>query len=174
MLREVARQEAWQRKYPEGVWIAVTMTPRGTPNAIALGWVMPVSGKPPLCAIAVGKTRYSHECLKAVPEFVLAIPSEDQHAEMLYCGSHSGRDEEKFPACGFKTAPATKVRPPLLLGCCANLECKVVAAYDGGDHTIFMGEILASHADPDAPGRLYTLGKNRYGGVREIVKTGPA
>ena len=33
---------------------------------------------------------------------------------------------------------------PLLAGCLAWLECGLVQVYDGGDHSIFLGEVLNS------------------------------
>ena len=30
---------------------------------------------------------------------------------------------------------------PVLLGCIASLECRVTSSYDGGDHSIFVGEV---------------------------------
>jgi len=171
MLKEIPLKQFWRRKYPEAVALAVTVKPSGEPNVITLGWAMPTSGKPPLCVISVGHTRYSHECLTKTPEFVLALPSEEQFKESLFCGTNSGRDMEKVAASGFKTRKASKVKPPLLEGCVTCLECRVVSTHETGDHTLFVGEIVAAHIDDDAPGRLYTLGDSRFGGVQPVVKT---
>jgi flavin reductase (DIM6/NTAB) family NADH-FMN oxidoreductase RutF len=171
MFEEVPLKKCWMRKYPEAVTLAVTLKPSGEPNVIALGWAMPASFDPPLCVISVGHTRYSHECLEKHPEFVLAFPTEEQHAAALFCGSHSGREMDKLAACGLKTLPAKHVKPPLLDGCSTNLECRVVASFPAGDHTLFVGQILAAHVDRAAPGRLYGLGGNGFGGVRPVEKT---
>jgi len=171
MLKEIPLKGVWKRKYPEPVALAVTVKPSGEPNVIALGWAMPTSGRPLLCVISVGHPRYSHECLTKTPEFVLAFPTEEQYKEALHCGTNSGRDGDKVTASGFKTRPATKVKPPLLEGCSTNLECRVVSTHETGDHTLFVGEIVAAHIDEEAPGRLYTLGGGSYGGVRGEEKT---
>ena len=126
---------------------------------------MPTSGQPPMCAISIGLTRYTHELLERVPEFVLALPGEDMEQACVYCGTYSGRDVDKFKETGLTPLPATKVRPPLIAECLANLECRVVGKIRTGDHTIFAGEIVAAHHS-DKPGhRLFNLGGGRYGGL---------
>jgi len=39
--------------------------------------------------------------------------------------------------------PAKKVTPPLISECIAHIECKVQDVYPTGDHSIFVGEVLA-------------------------------
>lgn len=41
---------------------------------------------------------------------------------------------------------ARRIRPPPLEGAVANLECNLVAHLETGDHTIFVGEVVAAHA----------------------------
>ena len=50
--------------------------------------------------------------------------------------------------------PATQVKPPLVAGARACFECRVVDTCRTGDHTIFVGEVLASHMDEAAGPRL--------------------
>jgi flavin reductase (DIM6/NTAB) family NADH-FMN oxidoreductase RutF len=133
---------------------------------------MQTSFEPLLFAVSIGHTRYSHQLLSECKEFVLAFPNEDQANEMWYCGSHSGRKVEKFAKSGFEPLPATKVKPPLIRGACANLECKLISTLETGDHTIFVGEVVAAHVEPDAPGRLFSLpGAGwSFGGLRPVIK----
>lgn len=164
-MKEVDLDQAWARKYPEQVALAVTVSQQGKPDIITLGWVMPTSGQPPMCAISIGLTRYTHELLRQVPEFVLALPGEDLEAACVYCGTHSGRDVDKFKETGLTALPATRVRPPLIAECLANLECKVVGSMRTGDHTIFVGEVVAAHHSERPGCRLFNLGGGRYAGL---------
>ena len=168
-MEEVAVSKAWNKKYPEQIGLAVTVDEKGTANVIALGWVMPTSGSPPMAAISVGHGRYSHELIQQCKEFVLAFPNEDQGREMLFCGTKSGRDVNKEKESGFEFVPAKQVKPPLIKGCVANFECKLVSQHETGDHTIFVGEILTAHVE-DGKGRLYTLGGGDFGAVTPIKK----
>ncbi len=157
-MREVPVTEAWGRKYPEQVSCAVAKDEKGRATIIPLGWMMPTSFEPPMLAVSVGKTRYSHHCLKLSKEFVLAFPSKDQKDAVLYCGTHSGRDVDKFSESGFRPMQAKSIGGPLIAEAVANFECRVVSETDAGDHTIFVGEIVAAYVDDEHRQRLYSLG----------------
>jgi len=163
MQEQVPLSKAWERKYPELIVMVTTISAEGRPNIITLGWAMPTSGDPPMCAISIGIGRYSHDLLQQVPEFVLAFPAEDMEEAMLFCGSQSGRRVDKFKETGLTALPATRVRPPLIGEAVTNLECEVVATLLTGDHTIFVGEIVAAHHSERQVRRLYNLGQTGFG-----------
>lgn len=164
-MKQVPVEEAWKRKYPEQVSWAVSVDGEGKADIISLGWCMPTSFDPPMVAISVGKTRYSHKLISESREFVVAFPSEEMGKEVLYCGTHSGRDVDKLKETGLVAVPAKKVRPPLIEGCVANFECKLVGEIETGDHTIFVGEIVAAHVSEEQKKRLYNLGDYTFSGL---------
>ena len=156
-MRQVSPAEAFKRKYPEQIVLAVSADAAGRPDIITLGWAMPTSGRPPMLAISVGHTRYSHGLIEKGGEFVLAFPSIQLAEACMVCGSTSGRDTDKIKTANLRTAPAKVVRPPLLEGCLANFECRVRSKLTTGDHTIFVGEVLASHVDESVSERVYNI-----------------
>jgi len=156
-MRQVSPAEAFKRKCPEQIVLAVSADAAGRPDVITLGWAMPTSGVPPMLAISVGHTRYSHELIEKGGEFVLAFPSIQLAEACLLCGTKSGRDTDKLAAAKLRTEPAKLVRPPLLAGCLANFECKVRGKLVTGDHTIFAGEVLAAHVDDSVTDRVYNF-----------------
>jgi len=160
MLRQVSPQEALKKKYPEQVACAVCADAEGNPNIIPLGWLMQTSFKPPMCAISVGHTRYSHDLIEARGEFVAAFPGEGYEDDVLYCGNHSGREVDKFANTSFTPEEAISVEPPLIGEAIANLECRVDGALETGDHTIFSGEIVAACLRDDAKRRIYNMGSH--------------
>ena len=111
-----------------------------------------------MLAISVGKTRYSCEVVRGAGEFVLAFPSELQHKDVMLFGTKSGRDADKLGESGEQTTPATKIDSVLLVNAVANFECRLAGEMEAGDHIIFVGEVVASHLNPDRPNRLYTVG----------------
>jgi flavin reductase (DIM6/NTAB) family NADH-FMN oxidoreductase RutF len=135
--------------FPTVATMAVTIDEKEEPNIITLGWAMKTSHDPPMVAISVKPSRYSHELLEEAREFVLSIPTMDIVEELHYCGRHSGRDAQKFQEMGLTQMAAKKVKPPLIKECAANLECKVISTLTTGDHTIFAGEIVAAHVQDD-------------------------
>jgi len=164
-MKEVRVGEAWGRKYPEPVVLAVSIGD-GKANIIPLGWSMITSFGPPMMAISIGHTRYSHELISKGKEFVLAYPTENMGKDVLYCGTHSGMDVDKFKATSLKSMPAKLIKPPLIEGAAANFECKVVSQIDTGDHTIFVGEVVTAYVSDEKKRRLYTLDRNKsFGGL---------
>jgi len=154
MQREVSYAEAcklWCR--PERVVLAVSLGAEGPADIIALGWKMRTSGAPPMVAISVGLTRHSHKLIQEAGEFVLAAPGEDMAAAVLFCGTRSGRDTDKFAEAKLTPVKARLVKPPLIAEALVNLECVVRGSLLTGDHTIFAGEIVASHVT-DKPGPM--------------------
>ena len=162
--------EAIVKKYPEQVVIVLAKEKSGRVNPITLGWTMPTSHEPPMMAFSVGLRRYSLGVLRAAKECVIAYPSELQAKETLMFGTKSGRDTDKLELSGLKTVPATVVDCVLLDDAVANFECRLIHELQTGDHVIFAGEIVASFVNPEAPGRLYTVGKGyKMGGI--LIRT---
>jgi len=155
---ETSFSEAIVKKYPEQTAIVLARENTGKVNPITLGWVMFTSHNPPMMAFSVGITRYSLKVIRQAREFVIAFPTELQSRETLLFGTSSGRDIDKLKMSGIKTAPARKVNSLLVEEAAANFECRLIGEFPTGDHVIFVGEVIASHINPDAPGRLYTVG----------------
>ena len=164
----VSVEEAFARRYPESVALATTRAPDGRANIITLGWWMRTSHKPPMVAISVAHRRYSYGLLVRTGEFVLVVPPEDWAEAAWICGTKSGRDVDKFAVAGLKAVEAERVSPPLIEGAVAQFECVVVAMVPTGDHTLFVGEVVAAHTGPQKP-PLYSLNRKlELGGVRPV------
>ncbi len=116
-------------------------------NPITLAMVHVFSFKPPLFGVGISPKRHSHGLLKELPEFVIAIPGHTQARETLAAGSRSGRDGPKWPAVDLTPVPSKEVRPPSIKECPVNLECRVVTELETGDHTWFVGELVAHTID---------------------------
>jgi len=135
--------------FPTTVVFATCVDREGKPNIITLGWVMKTSKWPPMVAISVAPTRYSHKLIEDSGEFVLAIPTKEIVDKVHKCGRVSGRNIDKFKTFGLTPLPAKKVKAPLIKECVANMECKVVAKMTTGDHTLFIGEVLVTHVNEE-------------------------
>ncbi len=122
--------------------ILVTTRYKEKDNIITLDWHMPVSFFPPLYAIAVGKTRFSHNLIKKSKVFVVNFMPFELKEKVLFCGRNSGRNMDKFKEAKLEKEESEKIDCPRLKDAIAFLECKVVKEIDAGDHTIFIGEIL--------------------------------
>ncbi len=119
----------------------------GASNVVTLAWVTPASVSPPVLAIAVAPERYSHELIRRSGEFVVNVPGVNLLRAVWYCGTHSGRDGDKFAAAALTRGKATSVSAPLVKECFAHAECRVIGAPTVGDHTLFLGEVVAASAE---------------------------
>ena len=135
---------------PQLVGLVSSIDRNGRPNVATLAWITTVSGDPPLVSIAVGRTRYTHECISRNKEFVLNLPTMDILKEIQLAGSISGRDADKFEKAGLTPAESIAVKAPGVKECAAHLECKVVDKKEAGDHTLFIGKVVATTCDIEA------------------------
>ena len=162
---EVPIQKAWKKKYPEQIVFVVSTDQKGRPNIMIAGWFVTLSSDPPLVGVALANKRYTKKLISERREFVIAFPSDQMAQEAVFCGTHSGRDVDKFEATGLKTLPGKKTQIPLIKECVANFECKLVNEFTVGDHVLMVGEILAAYVSKDPKPRLYNFGNHNFKGI---------
>lgn len=136
--------------HPKLVALLTCVDDAGKANIITLAWAMPVSVQPPLVVVSVGPRRYSHGLIDETKEFVLNIPTMEIVKETLFCGMRSSRNTDKFKETALTASPARKVKAPIIKECVAHLECKLHKQVSAGDHTLFIGEVIAAYADEKA------------------------
>jgi flavin reductase (DIM6/NTAB) family NADH-FMN oxidoreductase RutF len=140
-------------------------------NVITLAMCHVFSFTPPLIGIGVGPKRYSHGLLKASKDFAVNVPSKAILKAVEVCGSRSGRRVDKFQAAGLTKEKAEKISAPLIAECPVNIECVKVKELETGDHTWFIGEIVAARADPSYDrNRDMLLYWGDYRTVGDVVK----
>lgn len=121
----------------------------GQRNVMAAAWAMPLDFDPPKVAVVIDKTTLTADLVNGSGEFVLNVPSRALADQVLAVGSRSGRDGDKFAALGLTAEVGTQVAAPLVGGCLAWLECRILSeprnqqAYD-----LYLAEVLAAWADP--------------------------
>jgi flavin reductase (DIM6/NTAB) family NADH-FMN oxidoreductase RutF len=116
-------------------------------NIITLAWVGTLCSEPPLVGIGVRPGRHSHGLIEEVGEFVVNLPSVEQVRWVDTCGVVSGRDEDKWAACGFTPMPASRVQVPLIAECPVSIECRLHQTLSLGSHDLFIGEVVAVQVD---------------------------
>jgi len=166
MQQEISYEEG-QSIYsrPERIVLVTSVAGMRAPNIITVGWETRTSFNPPMLAISIGKSRYSHQLIAEGREFVVAIPGVDIAEEVYFCGTRSGRKVHKFAKTGLTPLKAKHVRPPLIEQGILNFECKVVGSLDTGDHTIFVGEVVATHKNDIEKKMLISIGEEMGYGV---------
>lgn len=138
-----------------GPTVIVTSAHAGRRNVMAAAWVMPVDFNPPKIAVVVDARSYTRELIEASGEFALNLPPRAFAAQTVAVGSVSGRDVDKFAAEHLETFAAEKIGAPLLAGCIAWLECRLLPEPGIGQrHDLLVAEVLAAAADD----RVFTRG----------------
>ena len=116
-------------------------------NIITLAMCHVFSFSPPLMGVGIGPKRFSHGLFKESEDFAINIPDKTLLKATEICGSKSGRRVDKFNASGLTREKAEKISAPLIKECPVNIECVKVKEIEAGDHTWFVGEIVAARRD---------------------------
>jgi flavin reductase (DIM6/NTAB) family NADH-FMN oxidoreductase RutF len=138
------KQRKIMGQFATGVTVVTTGGAAGshglTANAIAS-----LSLDPPLVLVAVEKRAHSLEYLKKNQCFAVNILRLDQEEISRRFATPGPKD---FVGVSTKTAVTAA---PILTDCLAFVDCRVVAILPGGDHEIFVGEILAGEHNGGEP-----------------------
>jgi flavin reductase (DIM6/NTAB) family NADH-FMN oxidoreductase RutF len=137
-----------------GVYV-VTSKAGDRVNGLTVAWASQVSLKPPMVAVAVDKRWYSHELLSIGEHFTVNVLADDQVPLGKHFGSSSGRTTDKLE--GVEWEPGANGLPKLA-GCRAWIECRKIDAVSTGDHTLFIGEVVASERNEAKTEQVYDRG----------------
>jgi len=147
MMRDLPLSKVYQLIEP-GPVVLLTTAQKGRANVMTMSWHMMVEFEPPLIACVVSSANYSYAALRASGECVIAIPAVKLAAKVVKVGNCSGREVNKFAAFGLTPLPASRVAPPLVAECFANLECRVADKALVGNYNLFILEVLKAWRDP--------------------------
>ncbi len=120
----------------------------GRTNLFTVAWTGNICTNPPMVYISVRPSRFSYELIEDSGEFVINLTTESLAKAADYCGVRSGRDEDKWKACGLTPEPAKELSfAPLIKESPVNIECRVKDHLDLGSHRMYIADVLNVHAD---------------------------
>lgn len=134
-----------QEIFPRPVVLVVTVDGKGKENIMPASFVMPVSFSPKYVAIAVAPERHTFSNLKEVGEFTVNVATLEMLEQVRVCGSHSGRDVDKFSMTKLTKTPSKKIRPSGIAESPITLECVVAYMNLFGDHYLVVGKVVEEH-----------------------------
>jgi flavin reductase (DIM6/NTAB) family NADH-FMN oxidoreductase RutF len=143
-------------RFASGVTV-VTTRDDGLDVGMTVSAFCSVSLEPPLVLCCIERTAEMHDALERAPAFAVNILSDEQEA---ISRRFSEREEERFDGIGYERGQNGVA---LLAGALAWLECRTFARYDGGDHTIVVGEVEHAEARNGSPLLYYRGGYNQLG-----------
>jgi flavin reductase (DIM6/NTAB) family NADH-FMN oxidoreductase RutF len=116
-------------------------------NVLTIAWTGVDCSDPPIVHVSIRPSRHSHRMIKESGCFTVNIPTRDILRQVDLCGVVSGRDGDKFARSGLTPLDAGVIEAPLVAECRVNLECRLLQIVPLGSHDMFIGEIVARHAD---------------------------
>ncbi len=123
----------------------------GKRNIMAAAWVTPLDFDPPKVSVVIDKNTYTRELIEAAGTFAINVPCVAQIDTVRNVGTSSGRelqDTDKFALYGLETVAASQIDVPLLVGCVAWLECKIISEpHIQNTYDLFVAEVVAAYAD---------------------------
>ena len=132
-------------------------------NTMTIGWGgVNFYWKEGIFEAPVRYSRYSHDMIDKSGVFTVSVPigDDDVKKQLAFCGSHSGRDCDKFAECGLTLSDGITIDVPVINECSLNIECEVVFKTDiepdnldkeinekwyPDYHTLFFGKIKACY-----------------------------
>ncbi len=132
------------RRYATGVMV-LTVRDGNDFHAVTVNSVTSVSLEPIQLLVCLEKNARSHELMQQTKTFALSILSNAQiELGKKFAYDRVARNEPREQSAYF-ISPRGELLFENSLG---YFECRVVAEYAGGDHTIFLGEVV--NAEPGA------------------------
>jgi 3-hydroxy-9,10-secoandrosta-1,3,5(10)-triene-9,17-dione monooxygenase reductase component len=135
-----------------GVTIVTARAGDGTPVGMTANSFNSVSLDPPMVLWSLAKAARSLPVFHAAEHWNVHILANEQN-DLANRFARAG--EDKFAGLALEPALADA---PLLAGCSARFQCRTVFRYEGGDHIIFVGEVIGFDRSETAP-LLYVSGE---------------
>lgn len=140
-------------------------------NIMAAAWNMPLDFDPPKVAIVIDKNTYTRELMEAAGTFAINVPCRAQAEMVVRVGNCNGREllgkspDNKLAAFDILSFPANKISAPLVAGCAAWLECRIIPEpYIQSTYDLFLAEVIAAQADE----RVFSDGHWHFEGHDEL------
>ena len=129
------------RVFPQGVTV-VTMMVDGGPRGITVSSFTSVSLSPPLILVSIAKGSQLHDQYRGANAFAVNFLADDQKSiSDRFAGRTEARD--RFEGLKYDLGESGS---PIIGGVRAVIECKTWKVYEGGDHSLIIGEVVAAHA----------------------------
>jgi len=142
--------------FATGVTVITTISQDGTPYGLTANALTSVSLEPPLLLISVDKKAESYPHFEQSKVFTINTLREDQEGVSRRFAVSGGNKSE---AVAYRRG-ANEV--PILEETLAHIECRLYATYDGGDHTLYLGEIVEAETREGRPLLFYRGGYRAF------------
>ena len=141
-------------QFASGVTVVATLDDKGRPQGLTVSSFCSVSLEPPLVLVCVDNRSETHQGFLGSRLFGVSVLAEDQQ-EVSQRFATLGPDKNDFAfergSCG----------APLVPRALAHIECRLHSAHEGGDHRIYVGEVIRLATNPGRPLLYHAAGYRR-------------
>jgi flavin reductase (DIM6/NTAB) family NADH-FMN oxidoreductase RutF len=143
--------------FATGVTIITTFNKDGQMHGLTANAFTSVSLEPPLLLISVDKKAESYPAFEESKVFTVNILADEQEALSRKFAVSGGN---KFEGVAYRRGANGAA---ILDGTLAHIECTLYAAYEGGDHSLYLGEIQEAEVREGKPLVFYRGGYRAIG-----------
>lgn len=138
--------KAVMASFGASVTVITTVDAEGQPHALTATAFSSLSKQPPLCLVCVDQRARAHAVIRRERRFAVNIL---KHSQADLSAHFATSVDDKFDGVDWTAGEMTGC--PLLPDALAWMECRLVAEHPGGDHDIFIGELVNSDVDEGSP-----------------------
>ena len=131
--------------FATGVAILTTQSAEGTPHGLTINSFTSLSLDPPLVMAAIAHSSAQLHAFESATSFAINILREDQED---LSRRFAKVPEQRFNGVDWTPGPAGA---PLIQGCIATIECRIIHRIDVGDHRVLIGEAVEAHVHQGRP-----------------------
>ena len=131
--------------FATGVTVITARAADGTPVGLTANSFNSVSLDPPMVLWSLAKKSHSLPVFTTATHWAVHVLAADQEA---LSGRFARSGEDKFAGLAVEHGVGGV---PLLEGCAARFQCRTAFQQEGGDHIIFVGEVMAFDREERAP-----------------------
>jgi flavin reductase (DIM6/NTAB) family NADH-FMN oxidoreductase RutF len=131
-------------RHAAGVTVVTTAGPTGY-HGVTVTAFCPLSLDPPLVLVCIDRQQQSHRLLETAAGWVVNLLSRDQEFLAEQFAGRAPLADSRFSRLPHHLGPQGI---PRLDGCLAWIDCRPWARYEGGDHSIFVGQVVALDLGP--------------------------
>jgi flavin reductase (DIM6/NTAB) family NADH-FMN oxidoreductase RutF len=149
------------RKIPHGLYICGVKDGDNL-NGFTVSWLMQSSFEPPLVVNCIKRETGSHEMLKKNGVFSVSFLDSGQKDMAAKFFKPQSRVGNKFADVEFYEGEATGC--PIISDSLGYIECKVIDSVEKGDHSVYVGEVIAAGIHREGKPLLLESTGWQYGG----------
>ena len=146
-------------QFVTGVTVVTTRSEDGAPLGVTINSFTSVSLRPPMVLFCLdARSRYLDAFAQAGCFAVHVLAADQRDWSVRFAGSG-----DRWDGLG---STSWETGAPIIEGCLGVFECRLAAIHDGGDHKIFLGDVIRLSGGDDRRPLAYHLG--RYTAVEDV------